>query len=76
MGFSVLPSKANFVFVMHPALDGGELYAKLKERGILVRHFEKAAIRQYNRVTIGTEAEMEAYLQAVSEIIKEARACE
>lgn len=71
LGFTVLPSKANFVFITRDGLDGETLYRTLKERGILIRHFSKEAIRQYNRVTIGTDEEMEAFLQAVGEIVKE-----
>lgn len=71
LGFTVLPSKANFVFITREGMDGEQLYRTLKERGILIRHFSKEAIREYNRVTIGTEEEMEAFLQAVREIVKE-----
>lgn len=71
MGFTVLPSLANFLFIKKEGLDGEALYKTLKERGILIRHFSKEAIRQYNRVTIGTEEEMAAFLQAVKEIVEE-----
>lgn len=71
LGFTVLPSKANFVFITKEGLDGEELYQRLKARGILIRHFSKKVIAQYNRVTIGTQEEMEAFLQVVTEIVKE-----
>lgn len=71
MGFTVLPSTANFIFVTHPSIDGGMLYETLKSRGILIRHFTKESICQYNRVTIGTREEMEAFLLAVAKIKEE-----
>ena len=50
-----------------------ELYAKLKERGILVRHFEKSRIREYNRITVGTREQMQALVDAVRQILEENR---
>jgi histidinol-phosphate aminotransferase len=70
LGFTVLPSKANFIFITREGLDGQQLYETLKEQGILIRHFSKKAICQYNRVTIGTEEEMEAFLEAVTQIVR------
>ncbi len=70
-GFSVLPSLANFVFAKHAHLDGAFLYAQLKARGVLVRHWNKAPIAPYLRITIGTEAEMQVLLQALDAILKE-----
>lgn len=54
LGFQVLPSKANFVFATLPAHDAAELAAKLREHGIIVRHFKQARIEQYLRITVGT----------------------
>lgn len=71
LGFQVPDSQANFIFITHPGLDGGTLYAKCKEKGVLIRHFSDPAIAQYNRVTIGVQEEMEAFLQVVKEIMKE-----
>ena len=71
MGFDVLPSAANFVFATHPAIDGRELYLRLKERGILVRHFDKPRLRAYNRITIGSREQMDALLTAVKAILEE-----
>ena len=71
MGFEMTDSKANFIFAKHPAVAGGVLYERLKEMGILVRHFEKPRIRDYNRITVGTRAEMEALLGAVQQILEE-----
>ena len=71
LGFQVLPSMANFVFAQHPALPGEFLYRTLKEKGILVRHFSKDRIADYNRITIGTRDQMEALIEAIAQIRKE-----
>lgn len=68
LGFDVLPSQANFLFIRKEGMDGEVLYQNLKERGILVRHFSSAKIAQYNRVTVGTEAQMDKFIKAVREI--------
>ncbi len=64
LGFTVLPSAANFLFVRHPDHAGAALFAALRERGILVRHFNKERIAEYLRVSIGTDEEMDAFLAA------------
>ena len=69
MGFDVLPSDTNFLFAKTDKMDGGELYGKLKEKGILVRHFSNERICQYNRITIGTQAQMERFVEVVKEIL-------
>ena len=71
LGFTVLDSKANFLFAKSDEIDGGELYLKLKSQGILIRHFSKERIKDYNRITIGTRAEMDAFLSATENILKE-----
>lgn len=71
LGFFVTESKANFLFARSPEIDGGTLYRKLKERGILVRHFEKPRIADYVRITIGTREQMEALLQETKAILEE-----
>ena len=73
LDFEVLDSCANFVFARTPAMDGGELYQKLKARGVLVRHFTKPEIAQFNRITIGTRQQMETLLAAVAAILEEAK---
>ena len=69
LGFEVLPSKANFLFAKTDKMDGGILYQKLKEKGILVRHFTNPRICQYNRITIGTLEQMERFVEVVEEIL-------
>ncbi len=68
LGFEVLPSMTNFVFARHPRVDGQAVYAALREKGILVRHFSLPRIRDYNRITIGTKEQMDALLQALKTI--------
>ena len=70
LGFEVLPSKANFLFAKSNDIDGEKLYKELKARGILVRHFTKERICQFNRITIGTQEQMEQFLLAAEEILK------
>ena len=70
-GFNVIPSLANFVFAKASWMDGGQLYRKLKDRGILVRHFDKERIRDYVRITIGTAEQMDALFATIEEIRKE-----
>ena len=70
MGFTVIPSCANFLFVSPPAISGQELFCALREKGILVRHFNKPRIAGYLRVSIGTDEDMAAFLAACKEIIQ------
>lgn len=55
LGFRVLPSKANFIFALHPDYDAAELATQLREQGIIVRYFNQPRIDQYLRITIGTD---------------------
>ena len=71
MGFAVLDSKANFLFAKTDKCDGESLYKELKKRGVLVRHFTGARIKEYNRITVGTKEQMDAFLNAVREILQE-----
>ncbi len=71
LGFCVLDSKANFIFAKSDKISGEKLYLELKKRGILVRHFTSERIKEYNRITIGTREEMEAFVKTVKEILGE-----
>ena len=71
LGFVHTPSLANFVFAKSNKISGEELYTKLKEKGILVRHFDTDRISDYNRITVGSKEECEALVAAIKEIFKE-----
>lgn len=70
LGFEVLDSKANFLFAKHPELDGEYIYKSLKDKGILVRHFTKERIKDFNRITIGSDDEMKEFINIIKVIVK------
>jgi histidinol-phosphate aminotransferase len=67
LGFMVLPSAANFIFMRHPAHDAAQLALALREQGIIVRHFRLPRIEQFLRVTIGTDDQCKALVAALTE---------
>ncbi len=69
LGFSVLPSAANFVFVEHRQMAAVVIYQQLKSAGILVRHFNKPRIANYLRITIGSEDECNRLLETLADIL-------
>jgi histidinol-phosphate aminotransferase len=70
MEFVVIPSRANFIFISHSLLPASTIYQQLREKGILVRYFNKPKIDNYLRVSIGSDEEMKYFLQAIAEIIQ------
>lgn len=71
LGFEVLPSDANFVFARHPRISGEDMYLKLKAQGVLVRHFPKERVKDFNRITIGTPKQMQKLLNIMEELLCE-----
>lgn len=69
LGFTVLPSAANFIFARHPQHDAAALAAQLRERQIIVRHFKQARINQHLRISIGTDQECAALVDALRAIL-------
>lgn len=69
LGFTFADSMSNFLFVTHPDKEAGEIFEKLKEKGIYVRHWNKPRISNYLRVTIGTDEQMDRLMEALREIL-------
>jgi len=70
LGFFVLPSSTNFLFVRHPKQNGQKLHQALRENGILVRHFSTPKIEQFLRITIGTNEDCQRLIASLSSILK------
>lgn len=73
LGFMVLPSKANFLFIIHKEKRAEDIFKKLREKKILVRYFKKPRLDNGLRVTIGTDEQMDIFIKEIKEIIKEQR---
>ena len=69
-GFAVLPSAANFIFARHPQYDAAQLAQALREKNIIVRHFNLPRIDQFLRITVGTDAECAALIAALRNILR------
>lgn len=67
-GFTVIDSKTNFVFVKSEKISGKDLYLGLKEKGILVRHWESERIKDYVRITIGTQEQILTLIKALKSL--------
>lgn len=72
LGFTVLPSQANFVFATHPAHDAAWLAAGLRDHGVLVRHFKQARIDGYLRISVGTPSQCDQLISAMTAVLAEA----
>jgi len=68
IGFTVLPSQANFLFVRHPDRPGKALFDGLRERGVLVRRWDIPEIQDWLRISVGTDADMDALVRALNEL--------
>ncbi|TAL77035.1 MAG: histidinol-phosphate transaminase [Burkholderiaceae bacterium] len=73
LGMQVLPSQANFVFARYPGVAGASLFASLRQRHILVRHFAQPRIHDFLRITVGTESDCERLCNGLTEILRNAR---
>lgn len=69
LGFDVLKSSANFLFARHPEKAGADLARELRDKAVLVRHFPKERIRDFLRISIGTDAECDRLLEALRQIL-------
>lgn len=70
LGFTYPDSKANFIFASHCRVPAERIFRELRERHIFVRYFNKPGIDNYLRISIGTEAEMKKFVEAVREIVE------
>ena len=73
MNFQIIPSRANFIFTKHPDVDSKELYEKLKEEKILVRHFRGPVQSDYIRISIGSMMEIKKLCTAIEGILESAK---
>lgn len=69
LGFSFGDSKTNFIFAKHATVDAEEIFAKLREKHIFVRHFNSERIKNYLRISIGTREEMEKFIDELKCIL-------
>jgi histidinol-phosphate aminotransferase len=72
LGFEVLPSAANFLFVCHPERPSKELFKGLREHNVIVRYFDSPRIDNYLRITVGTDEECDQLIQSLQEMLAEA----
>jgi len=72
LGFEVLPSRTNFLLARPPRLPASAWLRRLRERRILVRWFDRPALRDYLRITVGTDAEADALLRAARSLCRKA----
>lgn len=71
LGFTMTSSSTNFIFAKHEKVNGKDIYLKLKEKGVLVRHFDKEKLSTYNRITIGSDKQMSIFIEKLMEVLEE-----
>ncbi len=71
LGFSTTDSSSNFIFAKHKSVSGEKLYLLLKEKGILVRHFNKPRISDHLRITVGTKEQMQIFIETLKSILED-----
>lgn len=69
LGFEVLPSRANFVFARHPGHSGEALARGLREQGVIVRHFNKARIENFLRISTGTADQNRRLIEVLGRLV-------
>lgn len=68
LGFTVCPSQTNFLFARHPSKSGKEIFAHLRQEGILVRRWDIPEIAEWLRISIGTDAEMQELIRVLCQL--------
>ena len=71
LGFVQTNSITNFLFAKHPQYKGKDIYLKLKEKGVLVRHFDSDKLTEYNRITIGSDEQMKIFIDTLKDVLEE-----
>lgn len=71
LDFTMTDSLANFIFAKHSTVSGKDIYLKLKEKGVLVRYFDKERLKDYTRITIGSREQLDVLIEKLKEILEE-----
>lgn len=69
LDFLVIPSDSNFVLTKHSGVSSEEIYQKLKEQKILVRHFKTRIVNEYMRISVGSMKEIKNLISAIEGIV-------
>nr|WP_288723310.1 histidinol-phosphate transaminase [uncultured Sellimonas sp.] len=70
LGFIFPESSTNFIFAKHPDYSGTDLFEALRNENIYVRHWNDPAIKEYLRISVGTDEEMETFLNVLRAVMK------